>query len=184
MDRVIKTYFDSFRADLILPPELNGTDFKGISLFKDQVKLDLWRDWKTGLRYEDAALNVRLVGALDDLLTKGKKFIPFDYKTKGTVTTREDAVKYYQNQLDCYSLMLEANGFPSAGFAFLLYYSPKRTEVNGTVRFEVQPIKLEVDPQRARDTIQQAVTLLQGPLPRLNPRCEFCAWLDSSRKLT
>ncbi len=176
MDRVIKIQFDRFRAKGELPPELIGKDFEGVKLFQDQAQLEKWRNWRTGLQYMDNDGSV-LSGALDELLTKNGKFIPFDYKTKGSVTTEEDAVKYYQNQLDCYALMMEANKMPTIGHGFLLYYSPKQVVENGVVHFEIQVIKIATDIERARTTFRKAVAFLKGSMPEVNSQCEYCAWL-------
>jgi len=176
MDRVIKTHFDGFRAKGSLPAELNTTDFDGIKLFADQGQLEKWRNWRTGLEYRDGDGSI-LGGAIDDLLVKDGKYIPFDYKTKGSVTTEADAVKYYQNQLDCYALLLHECKMPTAGYAFLLYYSPKSVGEQGNVLFELQAVKIPTDPERARTTLRKAVALLKGPTPATNGRCEYCAWL-------
>lgn len=169
MDRVIKVHFDSFRAKGELPAELNKAEFDGIRLFGDQAQLEEWRNWRTGLEYRDTDGSI-LSGALDDLLVKDGKYIPFDYKTKGSVTTEADAVKYYQNQLDCYTLLLHENKMPTAGYAFLLYYSPKSAGENGTVLFELQPIRIQTDYERARATFRKAVGLLKGAaVPATNP---------------
>ena len=176
MDRAIKTHFDTFRAKGALPPELDGKDFEGIKLYSDQTQLNRWREWRTGLVYQDEGASI-LSGALDDLLVKGNRYIPFDYKTKGSVTTKEDAVKYYQNQLDCYALLLEENHLPTAGHAFLLYYSPKNVSERGNVLFELQAIKIATDVERARTTFRKAVTLLKGAQPTSGINCEYCAWL-------
>ena len=149
MDRVIKAYFDTFRAKDILPAELNGNDFKGVQLFHDQVRLEKWRNWRTGLEYHDEDGSI-FSGALDDLLVKDGQYIPFDYKTKGSVTTEEDAVKYYRNQLDGYALLLHENQMPTAGYGYLLYYSPKSVSEKGAVTFELQAIKIATDYERAK----------------------------------
>ena len=176
MDRVIKVYFDSFRSKGALPPELNGRDFEGVRLFGDQARLEEWRNWRTGLVYRDEDDSV-LSGALDDLLVKAGQYIPFDYKTKGSVTTESDAVKYYQNQLDCYTLLLEENRLATAGYGFLLYYSPKSAAANGAVLFELQAIKIPTDKERARAIFRRATALLKGPEPPSSGACEYCAWL-------
>lgn len=104
-----------------------------------------------------------------------------DYKTKGSVTTEDDAVKYYQNQLDCYTLLLQENGMPTAGFGFLLFYSPNRAEERNSVLFELQPIKVATDAERARAIFRKAVALLKGPPPQTNGSCEYCSWLARSQ---
>lgn len=176
MDRAIKVYFDSFRAKNKLPPELDGKDFEGIKLYSDQAQLNRWREWRTGLGYQDEDGSV-LSGALDDLLVKGDRYSPFDYKTKGSVTTEADAVKYYQNQLDCYAFLLETNHLPTLGYAFLFYYSPKSVSERGSVLFELQAIKIATDIERARTTFRKAITLLKSTQPISSLNCEYCAWL-------
>lgn len=178
MDRVIKNHFDHFRAKGTLPAELHKPDFEGIQLFADQAKLEKWRSWRTGLEYKDRDGSI-LSGALDDLLTKNGEYIPFDYKTKGSVTTEEDAVKYYQNQIDCYALLLHENKMPSAGYGFLLYYSPKSVRENGAVEFELQTIKIRTDTERARTTFRRAVALLKNlAAPAVNTACEYCVLVN------
>lgn len=180
MDREIKNHFDIYRSKKSLPPELSSSDFAGILLYDDQAQLERWRNWRTGLEYKDADGNI-LSGALDDLLVKDDLYIPFDYKTKGSPTTVEDAQKYYQNQLDCYALMLDSNGFKSAGFGFLLYYSPKLVTENGSVAFQTQPIKIETKVERAKATTARAINLMKGPIPAVNFNCEYCAWITKMR---
>jgi hypothetical protein len=175
MDRTIKAYFDVFRAKNTMPEELRLETFRGIRLFADQEKLERWRNWRTGLVYRDDATGAVLSGALDDLLVRDDRYIPLDYKTKGSPTTQEDAVKYYQNQMDCYTLLLEASGLPPAGFAFLLYYSPKAVGEKGDVLFEVQPIRISTDADRARATFRKAVKFLAEPSPPPG-FCEYCVW--------
>lgn len=176
MDREIKNHFDKYRSKNLLPPELGGVQFEGVRLFQDQAKLDRWRNWKTGLEYRDADASI-LSGALDDLLVKRDQYIPFDYKTKGSPTSEAEAVRYYQNQLDCYALLLEANGFSLEGYGYLLYYSPKAISEHGNALFELQAIKVATDPRRARHTFSMALKLLRGPVPPVNAGCEYCAWI-------
>lgn len=182
MDRVIKSYFDSFRKKRTLPPELLRGDFEGAKLFEDQERLDRWRDWRTGLCWRDGEGST-LFGALDDLLVKDGRYIPFDYKTKGSVTTPEDAVKYYQNQLDCYALLLEKNSLPTAGHGFLIYYSPKMAGENGKMLFEIQAIKIAASPERALSTFGRAIQTLKGPMPGINFRCEYCSFFSRGERL-
>ncbi len=180
MDRVIKTYFDTFRVKGTLPPELRIDAFKGICLYDNQAQLENWRAWRTGLQYHENGSV--LSGMLDDLLVKDGAYIPFDYKTKGSPTNEEDATKYYQTQLDCYALMLEGNGLKTAGYGFLLYYSPKEVGENGQVTFEIQPIRIETDPERAKALFHKALAILTGSAPQASSKCEYCGWLEKFRK--
>jgi len=180
MDRVIKTYFDTFRVKGMLPPELRIEAFKGIHLYDDQAQLEAWRAWRSGLQYHENGSV--LSGMLDDLLVKDGVYIPFDYKTKGSPTNEEDATKYYQTQLDCYALMLEGNGLKTAGYGFLLYFSPKAVGEYGQVNFEIQPIRIETDVERAKDLFHKALSVLTGAAPKASAKCEYCGWLEKFRK--
>jgi hypothetical protein len=181
MDRVIKTYFDTYRAKKTLPPELQGKDFEGVQLFSDQLKLDRWRNWKIGLECRNHNGSC-LIGALDDLLKKDEGYIPFDYKTKGSPASEQSAIRYYQFQLDCYALLLEANGMPTIGHGFLLFYSPKSVGEYGQVVFEHQAIKIPTNTERAQDVLRRAVAFVKEPIPELNAACEYCTWFDKQSR--
>ena len=119
LDLLIKKYFDRYRAIGKLPPEIEGK-VKG-RLLENQEMLDNWRDWRKSLiRYEDKSLNAVLRGALDECFVLDGAYIPVDYKTRG-FDLKEDSAKYYRNQLNCYTLLLEANGYQHPSFAYLLF---------------------------------------------------------------
>ncbi|MCQ9208745.1 MAG: PD-(D/E)XK nuclease family protein [Omnitrophica bacterium] len=172
MDLVIKRYFDRYRLNNELPPEVQGK-MEG-KLFSDIATLEKWRNWRnSNLRYEDKAANAVLIGALDDCLVERSYHIPLDYKTRGS-ELKGDPRKYYQNQLDCYCLMLESCGFKTKGIAYLLYYWPLEVRQEGVVKFHVEPIRIETDIESAKRIVQDAARLLSGPIPKSGADCEYC----------
>jgi CRISPR/Cas system-associated exonuclease Cas4 (RecB family) len=174
MDGVIKTYFDKYRAKGELPPEIKGK-VEG-KLMSDLGILNKWRDWRTGLAYKDEALGVTLFGALDDVLQDGKHYMPLDYKTRGYPPREGDSQKYYGNQIDSYALMLQENGYPVKDFGYLIYYYPKEVSEEGRVDFNVEVVKLTVDPNRAKKVLNEAMKLLNGSIPLRHSECEYCLW--------
>lgn len=174
MDGVIKKYFDIYREKGELPPELRK-DLNG-KLLPDKALMTKWRNWRTGLKYEDRDYNAILYGALDDcLIDPSGAYVPLDYKTRG-YDLKEDSHEFYQTQLDCYTLMLGANGFEHKSLAYLIYYIPESVRENGEVKFKVQVKEVKTDPQRALDVLHQAVELLRGPQPQLHTTCKYCSW--------
>ncbi len=175
MDTLIKKYFDSYRVQGKLPPEIEGK-VDGV-LMDDLDLLNKWRSWRTGLIYKDVETGAILSGALDDLLVNPAKqeYMPFDYKTRG-YALKEDSSSYYQNQLNCYALMLKANGLPPAEFGYLCYYIPQEVGAGGQVRFDVIIKKMSVSPNAAQKVFQNAVELLNGPMPASHSACIYCAW--------
>lgn len=186
MDETIKHHFDRYRSGNTLPPELVGGDFKDTRLFPDQEKLNRFRDWKRGMEYrvgEDL-----LIGALDELLVKDGKYIPLDYKTKGSKLwdPKKYGEKYYQLQLDSYALLLEENGCPSIGYGFLIFYSPQQVQDRGVFRFMYQCVKIKTDIERARETFRRGVAFLQDPQDAPTEElgeCEYCEWVTRVRDL-
>lgn len=172
MDLVIKKYFDSYRSKNELPPEVQGK--VAGKLFSDIAILEKWRNWRNSdLCYEDKSSNAVLIGALDDCLVEDSCYIPLDYKTRGS-ELKEDPRKYYQNQLDCYCLMLEHSGFKTKGLAYLLYYWPEEVRQDGVVKFHVEPIRIETNIESAKKVVKDAATLLTSPMPKSSDNCEFC----------
>lgn len=173
MDLLIKKYFDKYRPLGKMPPEIEGK-VQG-KLFSDQELLRKWRSWQNGLRYNDEDLGAVLSGALDECFVDGDYYIPVDYKTRG-FDLKEDSTSYYQTQLDCYTFLLEKNGFKHLSFGYLIYYIPERVEKEGIVKFRIEPKKLETEPKRGYKIFTEAVNLLKGPQPSSHSQCKFCSW--------
>ncbi len=175
MDLLIKKYFDKYRFLNKLPPEIEGNVQGG--LISDQKILNQWRStYKNSQpQYFDQEFNAVLFGALDECLVDGDYYIPVDYKTRG-FNLKEDSLSYYQTQLDCYTLLLEANGYKHLSFGYLIYYIPETVKENGLVKFKIEVYKIETDPKRAIEIFRQAVKLLRQPAPKPNSSCQFCSW--------
>ncbi len=180
MDNVIKVYFDKYREKGELPPELKNQIKE--KLFPDLELLNKWRNWRTGLEYQNKTLGVSLFGALDDCLIdqstnpKQTRYIPLDYKTRGFPPREGDSEKYYGNQLSCYGLMLEENGYPVKDFAYLVYYYPDIVQESGIIKFNIKPIKIDIDINKARKLLEEVVNFLKGPVPKHHSQCEYCSW--------
>lgn len=176
MDLVIKDYMDNYRGKG-LPPELKGK-VEG-ELFPDFRLMNRWRNWRTGLEYKDEKINAVLFGALDDCLYDDGAYIVLDYKTKGSGPKEGDSEKYYQTQLDVYTLLLSENGYPTKNLAYLLYYYPREVRENGQISFQTEVVKMTTDVTRAKRIFEQAVNILRGPIPQRHSACEYCTWNHS-----
>lgn len=180
MDKLIKKYFDGFRRQGEMPPEIKGK-VRG-SLIENQELLDKWRNWRTGLKYKDKSSGVILSGALDECFVDGDIYIPVDYKTRG-YKLKEDTVGYFQNQIDCYALLLEKNGYKTNSTAYLVYYIPRKVSPNGAVTFNIEVIKLKTETNRALKIIRDASQVLTGEIPPPGKECEFCSYITENLKL-
>ncbi|MBD3271557.1 MAG: hypothetical protein GF384_03345 [Elusimicrobia bacterium] len=179
MDLVIKTYLDTYREKNIMPPEI--TDILPGKLFPDTKTLNKWRSWRlTDLVYHDPDNGSVLSGALDDCLVDNDIYIPLDYKTRGSALI-DDPAKYYQIQLDAYTLMLESKGFKTNNTAYLLYFWPELVKENGMIRFAVTPYKINTNSNTTKQLIKTAVDCLNNNMPAASPRCEYCGFVNQRK---
>lgn len=178
MDSLIKKYFDYYRLRGQLPPELEGR-VEGAELFPDIEVLNKWRNWRTGLTYDDRESGAILSGALDDLMVKNNKYIPTDYKTRG-YDVKEGGESLYQNQLNLYALLLEKNNMPPIGYGWLIYWIPKEIEPkddqSARVSFYLDLKKVPTNTEAGLKVMRDAAALLKGPLPEAHSQCQFCSF--------
>ena len=175
MDKILKEHFDRFREKKQLPPELcdNG-HCENMQLFgsteNERKLLDLWRNNRKGIQWEDKKGNV-LHGAVDDMLKKGSKLVILDFKTRG-FPLKEDTNAMYQYKMDTYSLLLLKNNHQTENYGFLLYYMPSHVTESGEVVFNKELVKLKVDPSVAEKVFNTAIKVLNGDCP--SKKCEWC----------
>ena len=183
MDLLIKKYFDFFRNKGELPPEIKGK-VQG-KLISDQKILNEWRSTfrNSKPRYFDQELNAVLFGGLDECLVDNQFYIPVDYKTRG-FNLKDDSLSYYQTQLDCYTLLLEAEGLKHLSFGYLIFYIPENIAQNGLIKFKVEIYKIETNPKRALKIFKEAVKTLRGPKPKPSSNCQFCLWGGNFLKIS
>ncbi|ODS34021.1 MAG: PD-(D/E)XK nuclease superfamily protein [Candidatus Scalindua rubra] len=148
--------------------------------------MNKWRNWRTGLEYHDKELDAVLFGALDDCLIEDDPsagsgqtyYIPLDYKTRGSAPNEGDSERYYQTQLDAYSLLLSANSYKTTNYAYLVYYYPEEVKEDGIVEFNIKHVRVETNLERANNTFRDAVKLLKGPIPERYSSCEYCCFIS------
>jgi hypothetical protein len=174
MDRILKAYFDQYRKLGTLPPlvagKLDGTLSHG----------------ELTLGFNDPATKSRLWGKLDDcLVLADARLAPLDHKTRASAP--EDvsySQKYYQLQMDVYTLLLERSGHRTSRTAYVVYYYPVGGALHEGVPFQVTVHRIETEPEQAYAVFQAACRCLAGPRPPCAPRCEYCAWARTAGEAT
>ncbi len=171
MDKILKTHFDKFMARGELPPEIKDHHHtKGLKLFDNEELLKIWRNNLKGISWTDSKGN-NLHGAVDNILTNGKKLIVLDYKTRG-FALKEDTAEKYQNQLDIYNFLLNKNGYETEDYAFLLFYVPKEVLETGEVVFDAILARRATNIKSAEKLFDKAINLLNSECP--TEGCEWC----------
>ena len=168
VDRVLKTYFDTFRFEDELPPEIN--ELSDCKLFTKKEVLDRWRNNWQGIRWTNPEGHL-FRGAVDEILVKNKELVVLDYKTRGALP-KDETVGYYQHQLDSYAFLLDKEGFDVSDTAYLLFYSPKEAFEGGCIDFNTTLVSVKVDPVRALILFNNAIECLNDSIP--SEGCAFC----------
>ncbi len=168
IDRVLKGYFDGYRKQGCLPPLIQGA-LEG-TLATSALTLG----------FNDARTHARLWGKLDDcVILPDQRLAPLDHKTRASAPDDVSYTqRYYQFQMDVYTLLLERNGHSTSRTAYVVYYFP----VDGSALHEGFPFKIAVhniatDPEGAYRIFTAGCQCLAGPLPDSSETCEFCRWL-------
>lgn len=183
LDKRLRDYFDRYRGTTTEPPELAALD-ADLQLVTDRQLLRDARAWDREPIYEADALDVRLRGAVDELLHTGSgRLVVMDYKTRGFPPERPIPA-YYRRQLQLYGLLLTATGEPVADFGVLLYFHPTRVHAGGKVRFETTCHRVPLSHEAATAWLQRAAETLEGPIPEPDSECDFCRWWDRVRIAT
>jgi hypothetical protein len=166
IDRVLKSYFETYRAQGTLPPLIAG-------------KLDgRLATHPLTLGFTDAQTQARLWGRLDDSVVLPDRCVaPLDHKTRASAPADLGYTeKYYKFQMDVYTLLLERNGHPAARCAYVVYYFPVEGALHRGFPFEVAVHRIRTDPEGAYAVFAAACRCLVGPLPDAGEACEFCQW--------
>ncbi|MBI2495458.1 MAG: PD-(D/E)XK nuclease family protein [Candidatus Omnitrophica bacterium] len=169
IDRVLKHYFDRYRQQGILPPLIEG-------------KLDgKLASHALTLGFNDARAKARLWGKLDDcIVLPDQHLAPLDHKTRASAPDDVSYTeKYYQFQMDVYTLLLERNRHPTSRTACVVYYFPVDGMLHQGFPFEVKVHKITTDPGSAYEVFLAACRCLTGTLPASGAACEFCRWAEA-----
>lgn len=169
IDRVLKSYFETYRKQGTLPPLIDG---------KLQGTLSTT---PLTLGFNDSRTQARLWGKLDDCVTlPDQRLAPLDHKTRASAPDDVSYTqKYYQLQMDVYTLLLERNGHHTSRTAFVIYYCPVGGTLHEGFPFGVTVHHVKTDPDAAYRVFLDACRCLESPLPPPSEACEFCRWAES-----
>ncbi len=177
VDEKIKSHFDRYRSRGELPPELEEVN-GDLELVEDQEFLEKARSWRTEPRWDDPETGAVLRGGVDDLLkTEAGGIVVLDYKTRGYPPKGENgAPHYYERQVNLYNLILRENGYSTEGYGLILYYYPRKIQENGDLLFHNEVRKTDVNVNKARKLVKDAVETLEGRAPEHSQECEYREW--------
>lgn len=166
IDRILKVYFDQYRPQKTLPPLIRG-------------KVDgTLASGPLTLGFNDPVTKARLWGKLDDcVVLPDQRLAPLDHKTRASAPDDVSYTqRYYQFQMDVYTLLLERNGHQTSRTAYVVYYFPTEGELHKGVPFGVAVHKVDTDPGHAYQVFADGCRSLAGPMPPSSEACAYCRW--------
>lgn len=165
-DTILKNYFNCYRDTGELP-----------GLVSDKLEGQLQNPFKETYFYQ---INERygLVGKLDEcLVSENGELIPVDFKTASSDPREKEILDAYLSQIDDYLYLLEKNRFSTLGYGYLVFFFPELSDkLHEKFPIAVEVKKVVGHPENTQNRINQAIAILDSPLPDLNPECNFCNW--------
>jgi len=168
-DGVIKKYFDVYRGTPELPPMVKGQiEGRLESPFQETYFVTITKKYG-------------YMGKLDECVIRDDRtYTPVDHKTASSDPRTKDLLPAYQFQLDSYAFLLRENRKPPSGIGHLVYFYPDEGEqLHDGFPMQVTVKTLSTDPDRVRPRIEQAITVLEKPLPASSPDCPFCRYVET-----
>ncbi len=174
-DIVIKRYFDLYLGTPDLPPMIEG-----------KVEGQLQNPFQEAYFYhhnnpsEIGAGHYGYYGKLDECLVRTDgTHTPVDHKTSSSDPRDKETLPAYQNQLNSYAFLLEQNRRRTSGFGHLIFFFPEHDDkLHEGFKFIIHVVTLKTDPDLAKKKFLEAVTVLEGSIPRPADSCPFCNWYD------
>jgi hypothetical protein len=165
-DVVLKNYFDGFRNTGNLPPLVEG---------KLEGKLQNPFQEKYFVRIND---KFGFFGKLDECLVNDKgDHIPVDFKTASSDPREKETLSAYQSQIDDYIFLLKEQHYTVAGFGYLVYVFPDMgSKLHDNFPMIIHITKLSGDPEKTKSRIENAIMVLDNPMPNPHESCPFCNW--------
>jgi len=170
MDSIIKKYFNKYRELNELPPILEG-----------KITGRLAVDMPKTLTHEEEN-GITLTGRPDEYFElKDKNVVAFDHKTKSKAP--ENVHSSYQLQLNVYSYLLKAMGYKTTNKAYLAYYYPDDCELHNGMCIHCTVIEVKTNPTHAKELVNKAYNVLNGPMPKHSENCGYCKWVNETSQL-
>ncbi|MBI2984426.1 MAG: PD-(D/E)XK nuclease family protein [Candidatus Kerfeldbacteria bacterium] len=171
-DGVIKRYFDLYRGTNELPPLVAGQVVGRLESPFQELYF--------------ATLNQRygFKGKLDECLVRPDgRYTPVDHKTASSDPNTREIIPAYQFQLDSYAWLLGQNEKPTSGLGHLIYFYPAESQhLHQGFPMEVTIKTLTTKPTSVRPILEQAISLLEGPLPAPADDCPFCLYVEQVKR--
>lgn len=167
IDLVVKRELDKHRGRGEWPPLFRDLKLPGKPVPESPRKR---------LRFEDAALKIRLVGLLDDACEVEGQVGPLDIKTRAS--RANEVHEAYRRQMTLYHLLLAANGWKPTGIALLIYLFPVEGGADGGICFGTDLKEVKTREDEARKILKTCAEVLRGPMPAPSSGCEWCGWAD------
>lgn len=167
-DAVLKNYFNIYRQINEMPPMIKGkvegkleNPFQEIYFYNHNEKYDFY-------------------GKLDEcLVTDDGKYTPIDFKTSSSDPRKKEIFPAYQNQMDAYAFLLEANNKKTTGLSQLIYFYPDQGRgLHNGFPMVVHIVTVKTNPQSAKNKFLNAIEVLEKDIPQSSLNCPFCRWYD------
>lgn len=184
VDTLLKKEFDIHRTNQTTHPLMKVYGIDAVPF--DHAELEAWRDaLKRGVSTHHKATNLIIRGGIDDVWKDADgKLIVVDYKATskdGKITLDDEWKIQYKRQLEIYQWLFRQNGFKVSDTGYFVYVNGKtdKKSFDGKLEFDVAVIPYEGKTDWIETVLEKVKkTLMSEEIPKANPDCEFCSYID------
>tara|TARA_Y100000590_G_scaffold378430_1_gene445361 strand:+ start:208 stop:1008 length:801 start_codon:yes stop_codon:yes gene_type:complete len=194
VDELLKKEFDYYRERKEPHPIFKKYNLNFIPYAHEDM--DKWRNSLSGgISYQDENTNLILHGGIDDVWFNldTKELVVTDYKAQSTkIEVNKEyylASQYHQGykmQMDIYVHILRKMGFTVSDTTYFMVCNGEKTpeRFDAKMDFTITLVDYEANTNWIEDKItEMKETLESKEMPKRNPYCENCAYLEQGAKL-
>ena len=172
----IREYFDKYRGKL--PPDMVG-QLEGV-LLPDMGLIGHWRDWRKGLRRNDAVMSSVLYGSMDDCLVQDSEFyIPVEF-CFAQKEPDADELERSRTFVEGLTYLLAANGYKTLEIGYMVCYFPQNVVQHHSLMLKTKVMRFDTDLVRAGRLFYEGADILRKRTPpEAESGCPHCAWFEA-----
>lgn len=185
VDTLLKKEFDAHRFENKKHPLIEKYGVDAVPVAHED--LDIWRYNFTGIQYLHKPTNLLITGAIDDLWQNSKgEYIIVDYKS----TSKEEDITEldkewqdgYKRQMEIYQWLLRQNGYRVSNTGYFVYCNGRAdlASFDSKLEFNVTLIPYIGNDKWIEGVIKDAHECLNDlKMPKANPECDYCAYIEA-----
>ncbi len=187
VDALLKKEFDIHRSAGTVHPLMKHYGIDAVPFAHPMM--NEWRENFVGIQFFHRPSNFILTGAVDDIWKdKDGNLMVVDYKAtsvNGDIDWNSEWKQAYRRQLEIYQWLLRNLGHKVSNTGYFVYANGRKDKeaFDGKLEFKVEIFPYQGNGDWIEPVIMEIRQCLNGSLPPINEKCEFCIYRKSAAEV-